>query len=187
MDDRLHLHEGERLLLTVHASAGLFVRDVLRSILEATFAGAVLSVAGSLFLNLSVGVAFAASALLLVVLLVFLRHRHWRHASLRITTERILLQSHGSLLSHPLHTIKWIQYQESLLGPRSPLDLLMGLRTIVIRYGNADSKLYVSFPGLRFGNDIKHFLDKVDSAVRRNQTDQVHDFVFKKRGQRDEP
>lgn len=186
MDQRVHLHEGEELLLQVRPAAILFVRDILRSLLEAFLVGVVGGVLAGLFFQMSVTAILIVIWIVVGLLLVLLRYRHWTHAELRVTTERILIQAPHALLPHPLRTIKWPQYQESFLGNRGPFDLLFGVRTLTIRYGNADSKLFLSFPGLRFANDIKHYLDKVDSAVRHNQAQQMHAFIFKKRGQRDE-
>lgn len=186
MDDRLHLHEGEHLLLSARPSLAFLVRGFLRSLAE----GFLLAIVLSVFFNILLGAPLVAILLLLwaivAVLFMMLRCRHWRHALLRVTTERILLQYPETLLSLPLRTIKWNQYQESFFGTRDPLDLLFRVRTLVIRYGALDSKLYASFPAIPLAQDVKHYLDKVDSAIRRGEAGSLRPFVFKRRGERGE-
>ena len=185
MDEHIHLHEGEHLLLMVHPSIAYFLRGIIRSLIDGILAAVVLTLLVVVLLQFAFLLTFFTIWLIATSFLVFLRYRHWRHSLLRVTTERILLQHAASFFSLPLRTIKWSQYQESALGHRSILDIPFRVRSLVIRYGAADSKLYLSFPAVPLAHDIKHFLDKIDSAVRRGQTAGLKPFEFKPRGERD--
>ncbi|MBI1812475.1 hypothetical protein HYR82_01705 [Candidatus Peregrinibacteria bacterium] len=192
MEDRRFLHEGERLLASLRPSAANLVVDLIRGLLDTFLISLVLLV----ILTVIWWFSFAASPLLFVMaLLVFIvlfavsyrRWRLWLHATFRVTTERILLQHHASLFASRLTTIKWPQYQESFIERPTILDLLFRARPIGIRYGTADAQLKTSFPSLRYATDLKHYLDKVDSAARKGHMDEqsLRPFVAKPRGRRD--
>lgn len=108
----------------------------------------------------------------------------WRQSLFRITTERIIMQYPVGLFSEFQKTIKWPQYQESYVGRGGFFSLLFGTRMLCIRYGGADGELTMCFPALRHAQDIKHFLDKVDSAVRHKDEQSLRPFVAKPRGKR---
>ncbi len=189
MNDRAYLHDGEILLASQHASVSGLIHGVLRGLIEGLFFGAIVGIAAVLGLT-ALGGDFGvwlggALAVLAVVIVIAQRVRLWKHTTLRITSERILVPEVGSLLHPPLHTIKWPQYQESHTGHRHGLDALFLSKTLCIRYGTADAHKEVCFPSLRFAGDLKHFLDKVDSAVRRGDVDSVKPFVAKRKGKRD--
>ncbi len=118
-------------------------------------------------------------------LIGWLRWRTWSHARFRATTERLLIQNPVALFHGELRTVKWPQYQESHTGHRGPLDLFFRARPICIRYGTADAQNEVSFPSVAYAQDLKHYLDKIDSAFRRNDASALHVFVAKPRGKRD--
>ena len=185
MDSTLHLHENERLLLSVRPSAAFFLYGAVRSVLESLVVSLLLGLLLAFAAHFSFVLPFVFLLILLLLILGGTRFLHWRHASFRVTTERMLIEYSGSLFSHTLATIKWGQYQESSLGHRGMLDLLFRSRPLVIRYGAADSKLFVHFPSLTMASDIKHYLDKVDSAVRNHQMENLKAFVAKKKGERD--
>lgn len=144
---------------------------------------AVFSVARFAF-SLSIAVTAALFVLSYCGVAIY-RMQGWRRASMRVTTERILLQSPGGLLARPLITIKWARYQESALARAKPLDLLLRTRTLVVRYGTAGGEREARYNALPMGRDIKHFLDKVDAAVRQGTQAQLRPFIAKPRGQRD--
>jgi hypothetical protein len=210
MDDRLFLHDNEKLLCNMHPSKGLLLRELFSAVLAGVVVTLVLSaIAGiaayllwELFLSPFV---YIVIAILCIGFFCWRAHREWKHFSFRVTTDRLLLlspeaprsvkemthephSSHHSFFgfgSHPMHTIKWSQYQESYTTRRSFFDVLFKARPLCIRYGTADAQMHLCFPSLRFANDLKHYLDKVDSAVRAKQVDSLKPFVEKPRGERD--
>ncbi len=210
MDDRLFLHDNEKLLCNMHPSKGLLVRSLFSAVLPAVIVSLVLCAA------LGIGFYLLWEMILWPFVYVLLTaaclgffwmraYTEWKHFSFRVTTDRLLLlspeaprsvkemthephSSHHSFFgfgSHPLHTIKWSQYQESYTTRRSFFDVFFKARPLCIRYGTADTQMHLCFPSLRFANDLKHYLDKVDSAVRANQIDALRPFVAKPRGERD--
>ncbi len=185
MDDRVHLHEHENLLLHMRPSVALFLRGVLWSLAASLLIALLFMLVLAGALAMSAPVVFGWSFIISTFLLSVRSYFQWRHAHFRVTTERILLEAPLSLLRHVHRTIKWSQYQESDLAQRGPLDLLFFVRTLKIRYGAADSKLFVVFPALPLAEDIKHYLDKIDSAVRRNDAASLKPFIAKARGKRD--
>ncbi len=189
MSDR-YLHEGETLLCNRRSSLAVLVVNVLRGILEGLITGAILSVALAITLLLtqnSAPVLWMYIALFAVCLLVILLQRiHvWREATFRVTTERILVANPQAFFHSPLITIKWPQYQECEAGHRRFLDVFFFARPLHIRYGTADAKYTAKFPSLGYAEDLKHYLDKVDAAVRKNETGMLRPFVAKGRGKRD--
>jgi hypothetical protein len=189
MDDRAHLHDGETLLCSMHASGAGLLQDLLRGCIEGLFFGAIIGMAGAIAIT-AIGWSFGlvAGVVLLVLglaLVIAQRVRLWLHTCFRVTTERLLVPAPGPLFHPPLHTIKWSQYQESHVGHRKAFDIFFFSRPLVIRYGTADANKEVRFPALRYAEDLKHYLDKVDSAVRRNDTASLKSFVAKPRGKRD--
>ena len=191
MEDRRFLHEGEQLLYSGRASAGHLIVDLARGLVDTLVIWVVVAMAMSLgwWLALSALPPWGAYAVLGLASFLGVSVRRWRlwnHASFRVTTERILIDHHESIFSHPLRTIKWFQYQESFLGRRTILDYLFGVRPICVRYGTPDAQLKVCFPALRYANDLKHYLDKVDGAIRKNDLAGLKPFVAKPRGKRDQ-
>ena len=137
------------------------------------------------------------------------RVRAWQRAELRVTTDRLLLQYPSALLypsrmnvrwvsrtggmmryiTQPFGTgtltVKWSQFQEAQVARPSLLDLFWRTRPLLLRYGSADAEREVVFPSLPYASDLKHYLDKVDSAVRSGQAEHLRSFVLKPKGQRD--
>jgi hypothetical protein len=188
MDDRF-LHENERLLCSQHATPAVLILSWLRGLLDAIVIGAVIDVilfALVTWQSLQPSPwLYAIAPVLAYVVVAVLRYHVWQHATFRVTTERILAAEPFHLTHAPLHTLKWSQYQESLVGHRSFLDVFFLARSLVIRHGTADARLELEFPSLRYAHDLKHYLDKVDSAVRKNETESIKPFVAKPRGKRD--
>ncbi len=142
--------------------------------------------------------------LLVVAVLGWLTHHHWKEATFRVTNERILLEYKHGILVHPmmpvaadpaakgkhkakeytLVTIKWNQYQESSLPSAGIINSLFGVRPLAIRYGSADGHMIAFFPSLPYAKDLKHYLDKVDSAVRHGHESELKPFILKPKGQR---
>lgn len=186
-----HLHENEVLLASRRASPAVLIVCFLRSLLEGGMAGAILSILLSVAAAFSFGTPVLSFWIYLLVIALSmgfacLQHvRTWRDARLRVTTERILVANPFSFFRAPLVTVKWPQYQESETGRRQALDVFFLARPLKIRYGTADAKYEARFPSLRYAEDLKHFLDKVDSAVRRNDVASLRPFVAKPRGKRD--
>ncbi len=189
MDALSHLHTGEKLLCSLHASKAALVRMLLRGAGEGLIVAVVINIllfAAVFFAQVTLPVfVWVILALLCISLFLWLRWRGWQHGLFRVTTERILMASPYALFHAPLHTIKWSQYQESEVGHRHALDLVFLARPLKIRYGTADAKNEVIFPSVRYAEDLKHFLDKVDSAVRGGNTASLNVFVAKPRGKRD--
>ncbi|NOS67343.1 MAG: hypothetical protein HOO67_03175 [Candidatus Peribacteraceae bacterium] len=185
------LHEGETLLASRRSSPAVLILCFLRSLLEGGIAGVLLSVILSLigafaFSTPLLPVWAYASLIVFSIVIAFLQHiRTWNEARFRVTTERILIADPTAFFHAPLFTVKWLQYQESEVDHRQALDVFFLARPIKIRYGTADAKYEAKFPSLRYAEDLKHFLDKVDAAVRRNDVASLKPFVAKPRGKRD--
>ncbi len=188
-DERAYLHDSETLLASMRSGlAGLF-QNLFRGLIEGLFFGVIVGMAGAFGIT-AIGWSFGlwAGVVLAVIalgLVLYQRWHLWHDTKIRVTTERILIPEPGPLLHPPLHTVKWPQYQESHVGHRTFLDALFFSKPLYIRYGTADAHKEVRFPSLRYAEDLKHFLDKVDSAVRRGDTTGLKPFVAKPRGKRD--
>ncbi len=190
MDERSFLHDGERLLCSMRASPAVLIRGLLRGLIEALVTGSVLLavLAGIVIVGLQGALPVWAVVLCYLVAYVsvaWLRWRSWAHARFRLTSERILVQDPTALMHGELRTLKWVQYQESHTGHRGALDLVFRARPICIRFGTADAQRELCFPSVAYSQDLKHYLDKVDSAVRRGESATVSSFVAKPRGKRD--
>ncbi|MDO8648243.1 MAG: hypothetical protein Q7R81_00495 [Candidatus Peregrinibacteria bacterium] len=212
MDQRLHLHDAERLLCSVRPSSAFLVWSLLRGVVDGLIVGIPLALVIAIvfgILGWTGSIGLAVSIVLIVSLLaVWLRRwSHWRVSSLSVTTERILLQypsgptvitksgaairervlvrSGGSVLHTSLRTVKWSQYQESVLGGKTMFDLVAGSRAVCIRYGTADAQLEACYPSLPYASDLKHYLDKADAAIRSGNVSTLKPFVLKPRGKRD--
>jgi len=208
MDGREYLHDGELLYVQLHPTKAALIAQLTRFVCLTAAVG--IAVAILLWFGLTAAgirvhpLWLAPLPLVLAFLSGWVTHGHWRAARFRVTNERILLEYKDGILVHPmmpvasdpktakrkpkaysLVTIKWNQYQESSLPAGSLIDTLIGARPLAIRYGSADGHMIAFFPSLPFAKDLKHYLDKVDSAVRRGQEAEVKPFVLKPRGQRD--
>lgn len=185
MDNRSFLHDGETLLVNLHPAGSVYVIDFFKGLVE----GAVVSVLLSAILWFIILQSWAVNIgtmVLLCAIFIFRRMQHLKHSSFRVTTERILILHHHGFFREPLKTIRWDQYQESLVDNRSILDAFFGARPISIRYGNADSKDFRRFPAVPFAEDLKHYLDKAYSLIKAGNLTELKPFVLKKRGKRDE-
>lgn len=185
MDDRTFLHDREQLLVNLKPAGSVYIGDFFWGLIEGGVVGGLIAAIVWFTLVQSLPLTGVIVALLAVVAIVR-RFNHLKHSSFRVTTERILILHHHSFFKEPLKTIRWDQYQESLLGKRTFLDALFRVRPIVIRYGNADSKDFAHFPSIPFTEDLKHYLDKALSLVRAGKANELKPFVLKKRGRRDE-
>lgn len=184
-----HLHEGERLLVTARPSVSALLLSWIVGLADALVLivlalGASILVAG---IDVLASVWFVSVIVVIAVLLAWWRRwKKWKASGLWVTTDRIILEYELLPLGSESRTIKWDQYQESSTGPRHPVDILCGARALCIRFGTAKAEHTACFPSLLWAGDLKHYLDKVDSAVRAGQTEGLRPFVFKRRGQRDE-
>lgn len=190
MDDRSYLHDGERLLLKMSPGVPVLVRGIARAFVEALVGGVIFTLivlggfwmAFDIFLPWQIGIGVA---LVLFGGLSWLRRSLWKQAALRVTNDRILLQEPGPFSLKSMKTVKWSQYQESATKKGGLLEMTFGVKHLIVRYGTADAQRSAMFPGLPFATDIKHFLDKVDSAVRDGKAAELKTFVAKPRGKRD--
>ncbi len=188
MDERAHLFDGELLLCSQQSTPAVIVRDAFMSLREAFVIGVLCSL---LLFILSIAFSLTPTTLwyvpgFLIGYLVgfILRLTVWKEAAFRITNDRILLSFPGKLIRMPLRTIKWPQYQESYVGSPTLADLFFRSRPLFIRFGTADGSNQTSFPSLRYAHDLKHYLDKADSAFRRGEIASVHPFIAKPKWQR---
>jgi hypothetical protein len=186
MDERRHLHDRETLLFGMHATVASLLSSLFRGLLESLIVAVLFTVIVSLILGNASGawVLFLSSLFPVFLILSFLRWRVWQHALFRLTNDRIILEFPGRLFHSPTRTIKWSQYQESYVGHPTFFDLLFRSRPLVIRFGTADGKESTFFPSLRYAHDLKHYMDKIDSAVRKGDTDAMRPFIAKPKGQR---
>ncbi len=189
MHDQRFLHEGERLLCTQRSSYGVLIQSMLVGILEGITAGvAVGIVMGTVALLQGFAIPWIAIALVLLLMIVLvevLRYRVYAHAVFQITTERILVSEPMHLFHAPMHTVKWTQYQESEAGHKNFFDAIFLSRPLLIRSGTADARHEVKYPSLYYAEDLKHYLDKVDSLIRAGKAAEIREFVAKPRGKRD--
>jgi hypothetical protein len=187
----MNLHDGERLLVKLHASPAMLVTGLLRALIDAAVLTVILSIATALlgffaFDALPAWYVYLALFILAYGVMAYVRWRFWSHSDFVVTTERILLHYRRTLLNEPMHTVKWNQFQEGFVERKKPLEILLGGHGLGIRYGTADAHHVATFPSLPYANDLKHYLDKVDSAVRAGTINDVKPFVLKPRGRRDE-
>jgi membrane protein YdbS with pleckstrin-like domain len=190
MGDRSYLHDGERLLLRMSPGFPALLRGIARAAAEAFVLGLLLGavVIGSFWVAFDIALPWQLGALffaILFVVLCWLRHGLWKRAAVRVTNDRILIQEPGPYSLKSLKTIKWSQYQESATKKGGVVDMLFGVKHLLVRYGTADAQRQAAFPCLPYATDIKHYLDKVDSAVRDGTVATVKAFVAKPRGKRD--
>lgn len=190
MDDRSYLHDGERLLLRMGPGIPVLVRGIARALAESIAAGIALFalLLGLLWMTFDIALPWIASAATITTafaLLCWVRYGLWRKAAVRVTNDRILIQEPGPYSLKSLKTVKWSQYQESATKKGGVLDMIFGAKNLIVRYGTADAQRQAAFPCLPYATDIKHYLDKIDSAVRDGTVGQVKVFVAKPRGQRD--
>jgi hypothetical protein len=188
--ERLYLHDNETLLCEQRSSGAALTESILRGVGEALILGVALSLILFVFLFFVGGgggsvVWYVVLILVCFAVIIAKRFSVWRQSLFRITTERILLQHPIALFMQPVKTIKWPQYQESHVGGKSAFDFLFFSRPLFIRYGTADAKLEAGYPSLTWAHDLKHYLDKVDSAYRRGQAESAPCFVAAPRGKRD--
>lgn len=208
MENRTNLHDYERLLCAIRPSPAALLRALLRAtVLGILFAIPVFLMGWLLLFAVgfgSYGILAFAPAIVPPVLCWWHAAEAWHRSSLRLTSERILLEYKKGIAVQPvlsssllsdksvqkkarpfsLVTIKWTQYQESTVPSPGLLDVLCGSRSLAIRYGSADGQVTALFPSLPFARDLKHYLDKVDAAVRTGKADEVREFILKPKGQR---
>lgn len=187
---RLYLHDREKLLTEQGSSGAALLQSILLGVLDALFLGIGLSSLFAVMQLFAVGAVngawwYVGFFVLAYALTMMKRAQVWKASRFRITSERILLQEPVGLWEQPVQTIKWPQYQESHVGSKNFFDYFFFSRPLAIRYGTADAKMEMRYPSLRWGHDLKHYLDKVDSAYRAHQAESVPPFVSAPRGRRD--
>ncbi|MBP9773905.1 MAG: hypothetical protein KBD00_04740 [Candidatus Peribacteraceae bacterium] len=189
MSEHSHLHDQERLLASIGPSKSALVADIVSGLFDGFIIGVVIAAGINILLftqSISLNIFSIVIPLILPMIFnAFWKHKLWKKARFRITTERILMQDAGRFKMKSLLTIKWPQYQESWNKRLSWIDYVTGAKSIGIRYGNADSQLRAVFPSAVWATDIKHYLDKVDAAFRHNQMETIKPFVEKAYGKRD--
>jgi hypothetical protein len=178
------LHTNERLLCNLRASPSALIMRMLRGVVDALLSTLVVS-AGVYFLYYIVFGELPGLWLPIVILIlslafcVYRKYHTWSNCVFRVTTDRILIDIHNSMFSHPIHTIKWSQYQESYLNHRNMFDYFFNSRPICIRFGFPDSNTKSCFLSVEYAQDLKHYLDKVDSAYRAGKIADIPGFVPK--------
>lgn len=185
-----YLHEGETLLCARRSSPAVLIIAIVRAVFEGLIAAAVVCVALAIAFLLAFESTleiwmYAAVFLICMALALYQRIHIWREAEFRVTTERILVADPTAFFHSPLLTIKWPQFQECEVDHRHFLDLFFLARPLKIRFGTADARHEGKFPSLRYAEDIKHYLDKVDAAIRNGDVQNLRPFVAKPRGKRD--
>lgn len=190
MVDHDHLHDAEVLLCRMRPSGALLVARCLCGLLDSLFAAIVLYavIGGGLWAVTGEFPSiwwFVVLYAFCVLILFIIKYRQWSHSSFRVTTERILLEYPSGFIGIFHRTIKWPQYQESFAGHRGPLSLFWRAKPLCIRFGNADGEQTACFPSLRLADDLKHYLDKADSLIRKGQASEIRPFIEKPKGQRD--
>ncbi len=188
MSDR-YLHEGETLLCDRRSSPAMLILVLLRGLADAVFVSIFCAIA-MLILSVMLSTTvlwwlLIALSLLILLLIEYQRVSRWKHATFRVTTERILIDNPRTFFHAPMNTVKWPQYQECEADHRQFLDVLFFARPLKIRYGTADALHEAKFPSLTYAEDLKHYLDKVDAAIRRQDIASIKPFVAKGRGRRD--
>jgi hypothetical protein len=210
--EHVHLHERERLLAELRPGWSALVAGLVRATGVAIIAGLIVGAAATAAMAaFGFGLSFWLLPLaiaLAVGVLSWSCVRAWRAAFFRVTTDRLLLSYPKSLAvrslmtvrwarrsgdrleyvvqpsAHATVTVKWNQYQESIAHPPTLWDIPFGTRSVSVRYGAADTERDVCFPAVPFSRDVKHYLDKVESAGRQGGIDDVRPFVLKRRGER---
>lgn len=190
MDSRSHLHDAEQLLLSMHPGTALLVRGLLQGIVDAFVATIVVSLAvlAALWFGFETLPPLYVYVLIFIVsygLIAWRKHVLWSKSSLRVTTDRILMQYPKRLSMGSLKTIKWNQYQESYTSKGGALNVLFRSKQLCVRYGTADAHNLACFPSVSYAVDVKHYMDKVDSSVRSGKIAEVKPFVAKPKGHRD--
>lgn len=188
MEERQYLHDAECVLCALRPSAGWLCLGLLRCFGYAALLGVSAYIVVNLLLSLAgtapVGFSMLSLFLFLAGLLFTLRCiALWRRAVFRVTTDRILLSPPQVFFHAPLRTVKWAQYQESRVSHGTVFDLLFHARPLLIRYGSGEEDQF-SYPSLPCARDLKHYLDKVDSALKGGRSAELKPFVLKKRGER---
>jgi hypothetical protein len=188
MHDNLHLADHETLLLSAKPSISVVITEAILGLFEGVVLGLLVWFLGTLAVSSGENEWFKAIPATLAAL-VFLgacvrRIKASRHTVFTVTSDRILALTHDKIFFHKLHTLKWNQYQECTVGRPGPLDVFSSARALSIRYGNADSKLFLHVTPIAYASDVKHYLDKIDGLIRRNSLSEVRPFIAKPKGKR---
>lgn len=188
MEERQYLHDAERVLCALRPSVGWLCLGFLRCAGYALLLGISVYIFLNLLLSLS-GASPAGFPVLFLflfcagILLTLRCLTLWRASVFRVTTDRMLLHFPQVFFHAPPRTVKWAQYQESRVGRGNMFDLLFRARPLLIRYGSGEEDQF-SYPSLPCAQDLKHYLDKVDSALKVGRSAELKPFVLKKRGER---
>ncbi len=185
MDERSHLHDGEELLYATRSSGAHLLHLLMQAVPVGIALAALFATVVSFLLQalapLWVIIVIAVPSLILPL---YLKWRVWQHGLLRITTDRIVIESPEGWWHPHTRTVKWSQYQECETGKGHLLGTLFGAKSLQIRFGSADSHDILHYPYVYMAGDIKHYLDKIDRQVRMRDFSQIRAFVPKKKGQR---
>jgi len=192
MADRIHLHDAEVLLYYTRPTGSLLVAGCLRGGVDALMAAGILYVAGGTAYWAAEGsfpdiLWFISAFVLCLAGFSWAKYRQWARCSLSVTTERIMLDTPKGFSHVSSRTVKWPQFQESSVSSGGPLAVFWRSKTLCLRYGSSDAEVVLTFPSLRHAKDLKHYLDKADTLIRKNQIAELKPFVEKPRGQRDTP
>lgn len=185
MSQNLHLAAHEKLLLSLKPAGSVVIKELFLGIIEGAILGAIVWSVGLIFLQEELSVIPLIIGIIVLLAAIFRRFKSTRHEVLTVTTDRIMVLMHEKFFFHRMHTLKWTQYQECIVERRSPLDVFFGARPLSIRYGAADSKLFLHVMAIPYAADIKHYFDKIDGLIRRNALAEINPFILKKKGQRD--
>ncbi len=195
-------HTNERILYRTRRSITALFVSLLRGLFQGVIGGGILAllVAAMFFLALGEISMFVPFVTLLVIvfLLLFRYVVLWRTTTLTITTQRILVHGYDLLLEqgkerkrhrslfHALtHTLRWETYQESVFEG-GVLAHLGNTGTLTIRHGTAEASRSVVMDMLPYAQDLKHYLDKIQSLKASHVPDsELPAFVRARKGKRD--
>lgn len=188
MEERHHLHDAERVLCALRPSGGWLLCGFLRCAGSALLVGVPVYFCVNIFLGFlgvsSLGLPYVFTFMLFAYVALVLRCCSlWRTSVFRVTTDRLLLQIPRTFFPAPLRTVKWAQYQESRVGRGNVFDLFFHAHPLSIRYGSGEDD-QLCYPSLPCAADLKHYLDKVDSALKGGRSAELKSFVLKRRGER---
>ena len=188
MPDIPHQHENERTLFRTRRSYGALLIAFFHSLWQGSIAGVfvLLLVGGSWFLFFNEASEFLMLLIpATVALLAWRRFAIWRDVTFTITSQRIISHQYHTLLKSSTSAIQWERYQGSEYEA-GLLDRLTNTGTLTIHYGTMDAAKNLKIIRLPWAQDLKHYMDKIQSLRAANTSDaNLPQFVPKKKGKRD--
>src|SRR3989344_3243042 len=196
------LHTNERVLYRGRRSVGALLRGILRGFLQGVVTGIVLMGIGTAAFTLA---GWDVSLLMLGIvvslcgaLLALWQWRLWRETTLTITSQRIIVDGYDLFLGEgnkesryraffksAQQTIRFETYQESVFDG-GPVSTIINAGALTIRHGTAEASRKVTLTSLPFAQDLKHYLDKIQSLkVTKVPDPDLPAFVPARRGKRD--